>query len=307
VQISIIRFAVGLAFLGYASASDLRTRRVSDWVWIAMGGIALVVLEVELLVESASWQHQLLIVPIAIIFFAVFFGEEMWTEEGFRIKPVRIAFYVLALLVFLLTAYSFWQATGPDSDSYWAHVSMPALIVIAHVFYQLGVLRGGADAKAFMSIAILVPSYPSIGAGFPIVTLPSQIQGFVNLAFPFAIVVLLDAALLLVLLPLVLVVFNASRHDAKGIVSFFGYRADIEKLPRFAWLMDRIENGEHVQVLLPKKRENRAEQVRLLKEKGFERVWVTPQIPFLVPMTAGFVAALVVGNFALGLAKLFGH
>jgi len=307
VLISIIRFAFGLILLGFASASDFRTRRVNDWVWIAMGGFGLAILEAELLWSDASWEHQLIIVPTAIIFFAVFFGEEMWTEKGFRFRPVRLALYLLALSLFLFTSLRFWNAAGADAESYWAHVSMPVLLVIAHLFYQFGVLRGGADAKAFMSIALLVPSYPTLVAyGLPIVTIPIRIENFMNLAFPFALVVLLDAALILVFLPLTLLILNAAKGDFEGLISLFGYKVDIDKLPRFAWLMDRIDEGQHTRVLLPRRRENREEQVRLLKEKGLVRVWVTPQIPFLVPMTVGFVAAFVIGNFALGLARLFG-
>jgi preflagellin peptidase FlaK len=300
------RLLAGLAFLGFASYRDLKTRRVPDEVWIVMGVLALVLLEVEFVQGEAPWEHQLLLVSTAIIFFGVFFGEEMWTEEGFRLRPIRLLVYAIAGLLLVFLAFHFWNTSGSDSDAFWGHLSMPIMLVLAHLFYQFGLLRGGADAKAFMSIAILVPIYPSIDAGLPLVGLAPIIQHAVDLMFPFTLVALLDAALLLVLLPLFFLAFNASRADIKGIQALFGYRVDIDRVPKFVWLMDRVENGEHLRILLPRKREDRNEQIVKLREKGFDRVWVTPQIPFLVPMTFGFAAAFLVGNFILGLTLLFG-
>ncbi len=299
-----VRLLIGLVFLGYASFRDLRTRRVPDGAWIALGAISLGLLEAELLLAGASWEHQLLLVPTAIVFFGVFFGEEMWTEEGFRMRPLRLSLYLFAALLLLFSMYHFWNVAGGGSDIFWANLSMPLLLVLAHVFYQFGLLRGGADAKAFMSIAILVPAYPSLEAGLPLVGLAPSIQHAVDLMFPFALVALMDAALLLGLLPLALLVHNASRGDMRGIQALFGYKVSIERVPKFVWLMDRVENGAHVRILLPRKREDRQAQVALLREKGFDRVWVTPQIPFLIPMTFGFLAAFLIGNFVIGLMLL---
>jgi preflagellin peptidase FlaK len=301
------RFLAGLAFLGFASYRDLRTRRVPDEVWIVMGVLALVLLEVEFVQNGAAWELQLLLVPIAIIFFGVFFGEEMWTEEGFKLRSARLLAYVAAGLLLASLAYHFWNKGGSDSDAFWGHLSIPIMLVLAHLFYQFGLLRGGADAKALMSIAILVPMYPSIEPGLPLISLSPTIQHAVDLMFPFALVALLDAALLLVSLPLFFLAFNALRGDVKGIRALFGYRVGIDSVPKFVWLMELVENGKLVRVLLPRKKENRNEQIAKLREKGLDRVWVTPQIPFLVPMTFGFAAAFLVGNFILGLTLLFGR
>lgn len=300
-----VRLVIGIAFLGYASWRDVKTRRVPDNAWIVLGAAALVILEAELIQRGAPWEHQLLLLPTAIIFFAVFFGREMWTEEGFELRPLRLGLYILALVLMAYSIYHFWGTSGEQTDLFWAHLSMPVLLVLAHAFYQFGILRGGADAKAFMSIALLVPAYPSLGAGLPVVQLSQTAQSAMNLTFPFGLVVLLDAALLLVLMPIVLLIFNAFKKDVHGLEALFGYRVGIDKLPKFAWIMDRIENGEHVRVFFPRKRENREAELRKLKERGFDNVWVTPQIPFILPLTLGFLFAFLVGNFLVGLILLF--
>lgn len=301
---SAVRLVIGLAVFLYASWRDLRTRRVPDNTWIVLGVAALAILEVELLKDGAPLEHHLLLIPTAIIFFAVFFGEELWTEEGLRFRPLRLGLYVIALVVLAYSVQHFIGTSGEQTDLYWAHLSMPVLLVLAHVFYQFGILRGGADAKAFMSIALLVPAYPSLEVGLPVIHLSSIAQASMNLIFPFGLVVLLDAALLLIFLPIVLLILNASKRDVHGLEALFGYRVSIDRLPRFAWLMDKIENGEHVRVLFPRKRENREEEVMKLREKGLDHVWVTPQIPFILPLTLGFVSAFLIGNFFVGLTLL---
>lgn len=302
--LSAFRFAVGVMFLTYASFKDLKTRRVPDWVWVGFGTIALIVFEVELFLKEAKLEHQLILVPTCILFYTVFFGKEMWTEEGFKLRPLRLGLYILALIVLIYSTYHFWRVGGDDANLYWSHLSMPVLIVLAHVFYQFGLLRGGADAKAFMSIALLVPIYPNLDPSLPLAQLPPSVQNAVNITFPFAFVVLLDAALLLLILPVGLFFINTIRGDLHGIEAILGYRVRLDRLPKFAWLMDRIEEGEHIRVLFPRRSENREEQIQKLEEKGFKHVWVTPQIPFIVPMTIGFIMAFLVGNFIIGLVLL---
>lgn len=300
-----VRLLVGSVFLGYASFRDLRSRRVPDAAWIVLGALSLGLLEVELLLSGAPLEHHLILIPTAIIFYGVFFGEEIWPEEGFRFLPLRLSLYVLAALLLMFSVCHFWNIAWEESKIFWRNLSMPLLLVLAHLFYQIGLLRGGADAKAFMSIAILVPSYPSLEFGLPLVSLASAIQEAANLMFPFALVALMNAALLLIFLPLVLLIFNVSRGDAKGIEALFGCKVSIKEVPKFVWLMDRVENGAHLRILLPRKREDRQEQIALLMEKGFERVWVTPQIPFMIPLTLGFLSAFLIGNFIIGLMLLF--
>ncbi len=302
---SLLRFVIGLAFLSYASASDVRTRRIPDNLWVILGALAIVIVEVELLLKEATLENHLILIPTAIIFFAVFYGKEMWTEDGFRFRPIRFGLYLLSLILSVYLVIYFLTADREGSSLFWAHLSMPVLLVLAHVFYQFGFLRGGGDAKGFMCIALLIPVSPKLDVGFPLVQLPEAAQSSMDVTFPFALIVLLDAALILLVLPIALLILNLLRRDVHGFEALLGYQVSIDKLPKFVWLMDKIENGEHRRILFPKRQEDREEEVRKLKEKGFNRVWVTPQIPFILPMTLGFLSAFLVGNFIVGLVLLF--
>ncbi|HYS70937.1 MAG TPA: A24 family peptidase C-terminal domain-containing protein, partial [Thermoplasmata archaeon] len=61
-----------------------------------------------------------------------------------------------------------------------------------------------------------------------------------------------------------------------------------------------------VLVLFPKRRADPAGQVARLRARGIKRVWVTPQIPFMVPLLVGFGLAFVMGNLLVGLLGLTG-
>ena len=119
--------------------------------------------------------------------------------------------------------------------------------------------------------------------------------------FPFAFVILVDSALLFLIVPLLFLARNAARGDVTMPRALFGYRVSLAGVPKHVWLMDRIENGKPVHVYFPRRAEDRDEQLRLLREHGFKRVWVTPQLPFVTAMLGGFVLAVVAGNLLLAL------
>ena len=83
-------------------------------------------------------------------------------------------------------------------------------------------------------------------------------------------------------------VFNSSKRDVAFPEMILGYKMDIEEVEKkFVWSMERIVDGERAIVLFPKKDDK--ESLEILKEMGVKRVWVTPKIPFIVFIMAGFI------------------
>ncbi len=282
---------MGFAFLAVAAAMDWRSRRVKDEVWIVLGAVGLGLLELELILHEAAPAAHIVSVATAILYFGVFFGEPMWDDDGFHFRPIRLFLYaaVPVLLVFAL-----WGA-GAGTVVY-RLLTMPVMIAVAHAMYYVNLLRGGADAKAVMALALLFPgAYPHVGP-FPILTPSALVEPILAVWFPFAFVVLASSALLLLVLPLALLARNAAEGHAPLPRALFGYRVSIDRVPEFAWLMDRVENGERVTVYFPRQADDREEQLALLRERGVERVWVTPQLPFITAILAGYAIAVFLGN-----------
>lgn len=138
---------VAVPALGWAAWRDHRTRRVPGWLWwplIALGAVLL------------AWQG---------------------LQAAGRPPPSR--------LLFLLRA----------------GVSVGVLVPLAMVFYRLG-LVGGADAKAFVAIGVLFPTYPVYDLGTVVLPLVRPPLGV------FSLTVLTNGAILGLLYPAWLVAAN---------------------------------------------------------------------------------------------------
>jgi len=293
-EFSLLRFALGAAFLGYACVRDWKTREVSDKVWLILGSIAFIVLAVQLDGVEATWQEMLLLIPSALIFFDIFWDrDEIYDGETGKVHFGAIALYAAATASFIAGFYlaGFTGNTIPL-------MMLTAMIVLGILFFFMGVLHGGADAKAFITIAILAPVYPTF-LSFPLFETPFLL----GLGFPFALAVLLNSALMLLAVPPALMIFNATRGDLTMPRAAFGYRMPLEKAENaFVWPMERVVDGEVVIKLFPPKDDESVEDAyAALKEAGRDDIWVTPQIPFLIPLTIGFVVTFVVGNLLYAL------
>ena len=153
--------------LGWAAVRDWKTRRVPNDLWT----------------------------PLAFLGFALLLWEglvALGRPGGFRLFAVQVAFSVLFVVPL---AYGFWYVGG----------------------------FGGADARAFMVIAVLLPTYPYYEvAGY---ALP-QVQTLVGI---FSLTILTNTVLLGLAYPLVLGARNAVGGEF-SYVMFVGRRVDVPEL-----------------------------------------------------------------------------
>jgi len=290
-----LRFVLGLAFLAIAAVMDVRTRKVHNRLWFIMFFVGIMVLELGYITSKAP--AALLLTPIpAMIFFIVIFTEGEIGEDALS-EGANMALTVLLLVVAI--AIIIYQGQMLKYSSDWVRsLHIPIMIAVSYGLYLVGMLRGGADAKAFMGLAVLAPFYPSIGP-MPFIGSPEQMM----IILPFALVVLFDSALATMLVPLGYAVYNVGRGDIDRRM-FFGYRLALKLVPhRFVWLMEKMEDGEMVTELFPKRgtKKQLLRDIKALQKAGKKKVWVTPKIPFMVPMVAGYLLAFVAGNLIFGL------
>jgi len=290
---------IGIIFLALASAQDLRSRRVNDVVWIVLGSLAIIFIIAQLVTDNARWEYYLVLVPIAILFFDVFWDREAIYQEGkFQFVPLPIALYIISLVVMIWLLLSFY------TDTYFLMLfTAPVMILVCYGLYYSRLIKGGADAKALICISILLPYYPVL-YGYPMVNPGAPFIEGMSIMFPFALVVLLNASILMLFVPIAFLFYNIGKRSVKFPQCFVGYKVNINRVPRFTWLMERVEDDKIKISVFPKKSGNKLENIRKLKEHGLKEVWVTPQIPFIVPLTLGFIISFVVGNLFLGLVLL---
>ncbi|HYM39450.1 MAG TPA: A24 family peptidase C-terminal domain-containing protein [Thermoplasmata archaeon] len=303
---AVARVLVGAGFLVVAAVLDVRTRRVCDPIWIAMGTAGLAVLALDILTSAGSVNDWLLFGSAAILFYAVFFGNPLLDEDGVHVRPVRLLLLAVAAISFFAAVLlpnpvdSILLRFGVRGLPLSEFASVPILMIVYQGFFQLGLLRGGADTKAMMALTLLLPYYPDLSP-FPALAMPSNVAGAMRTVFPFSLVVLLNAAILFLAVPVAYLIVNAVRGEFEFPQALFGTKASLDGLPPHVWLMERVDRrGERVAVLFPSRSKDEAEEVAKLKAAGADRVWVQPKVPFMVPLLIGFVLACVVGNLMLG-------
>jgi preflagellin peptidase FlaK len=281
----LVRLGVAFVIACSASISDWRKREVSDAHWAVMGVAGLVLLAVQIVQDNVDLTYLLFLLPMAWYFFDMLVERRGMFEDG--INPLPIALYVgsFAIIAFLLSR--FWN------DGYmWQLLVIPILFVIIFFLYQFNFIKGGADAKALMAIALLVPQYPMLSP-FPLIHVAVTTQYIM----PFAILVLFNAALLTLVVPVVMLVYNLFKRDLKFPVMFFGYMMELPKArKKFVWPMEYIKDGVLKMSVFVRPDDSTEEQINQLEAAGKTRIWVTPKIPFLIPITASLLFSAIVGN-----------
>ncbi|MCJ7463987.1 MAG: hypothetical protein MUO81_04520 [Thermoplasmata archaeon] len=283
-----MRLVLSLSVLAYASFLDLRTRKVPNVYWIGLGVAGLGLILVQLYVDDMPIEYLLIFVPILAILADVYLGSE---EETTRAKLTTFGKYALALGSILALAYQY------GGDEYFQHLlAIPIIMLFVVVMYMLDIVRGGADAKALISLSILFPFYPAFGS------LPF-IHGETSAAetlLPFSFSILVNAAIIVALTPLVFLARNLSRKEFAFPLGLLGYKLDTAEIAnKHVWLMESIMDGKLVTHVRPRKQEDQKADIELLASSGYKRVWVTPKIPFILPMLVSLILTTVVGNILL--------
>ncbi len=186
-------------------------------------------------------------------------------------------------------------------------LSAGLIFVLVYILFQLGTF-GGADAKSLIVISIILPSYPvfsAFGFDFPLN------KPLLDL---FSFGILGNAVLLTVVVPLGLAVYNTSRmglHIDNPLYIFIGYKSRISDLAdKHIKLIQSFEE-ENGLVKFRFRRggveidETVISKLKVLSEKGIinDEVWVTPGLPFMIPITLGFFVAVVYGDMITELTK----
>ena len=226
IWLTLIRFLSAFLLLFFASYSDLKTRTVSDKIWVLMGVIGLLMLVIQ--------------------YFSV----------GFE-----------------TTAYL---------------LVIPMMFGVAYLLFRVGVIFGGADAKALMSLSILVPFWPKIGNLFPL---------WASI-LPFPWVIFSNSIFLFLFIPFILIVINAFKKNLEFPYYLVGYKMSIDRARKsFVWPLERVDDkGERSFVWHPVSDEQIQEEFDRLEKLGRKMVWVTPKIPFMIPLLIGFVLSFIVGD-----------
>ncbi|MDR2846311.1 MAG: hypothetical protein LBV63_03415 [Candidatus Methanoplasma sp.] len=273
----IAALVITILVLVSASLSDWKEREVSDVHWAVIGAVGLLMFTLYSVVEGGiRWEYLCLSAATTMVL-----ADILWDKEW---NP--IIFYPVMAVLFIVPLYS---NAGDPLNIAWA--SIPACYLVVMGMYLFGIIRGGADAKCVISLSILFPVYPSF-FGFPIIPVPGDAA---NEIFVPAISVLFLAALFSVVALCIYFAAVNIRNGDRGRHFFSGYRltigdAEMSKV----WPVEDAVDGIIVHSRISD--EDLSGVYARLREANAEKVWVTPMIPFIIPLYAATVFILVIGN-----------
>ena len=196
-------------------------------------------------------------------------------------------------------------------------LSILLLAVFCGVFYIFGRMHlfGGADAWALIFISFCIPTFPIT----PLLNSPPL--GFLSFS------VLINALILNLVAPVGIFVINIVRGNRAPLMyMFFGFPVKGDKIQEsWGFVMEDFEEkkgtvnrkfigftdslrrmfsgeGRVYTKDLREHPENYAKELALYKRAG--TVWISYAVPFIVPITAGLITAIVFGDFLLAIMKI---
>lgn len=228
-----------------------------------------------------------------------------------HLDPLDAARLFLAVAVLGFAAYTDWRWRRAPDALWWVLAGAGAVLLVAHAMtqpltarewpllgvallfaglayalYWLGLLAGGADAKALMALAVLFPLPLHLGA-FPLLASP----------LPPAFGVLGNALLAFLAVPLALLARNLARRDLRWPHALLGFRMPLARARRaHVWPMEHVQDGEVRTMLMPSRFVWEDADWEALGAAGKEQLWVTPKVPFMVPLLVGVVVTAFLGD-----------
>ncbi len=186
-------------------------------------------------------------------------------------------------------------------------ISAGFIFILTYILFQIGAF-GGADAKALIVLSLTIPTYPDLHALGYALSLNKPLYDI------FALSVLGNAALLTIVVPIGLVAYNIAKmglHIDNPAYVFMGYKTKISGLAgKHIRLIQGFEmvNGRVQSHFMWGGVEINEEKIRELKNlsgKGLikDEIWVTPSLPFMIPITLGFFTAVFYGDMMFELVK----
>jgi len=302
-----------LAGMGAAAWMDHLARRVPNRHWLVWSQPVLFLWILDLVVREADWTVFLtMLVPVCFASGAVL-GRPSLDDLRAGSRPDIVATVAYAAAGIGLAAGAARHAAvepidlllwsmPPAQALWWELVGVTLLIALFDLAWRLRLLHGGADAKALMWVAMLVPTWGALPW--------LSDQGGLVLHLPPALSILLWGGLAFLLLPPYNLVRNLMRADIARVsdlrLALHAERmSSKDVVDAHVWLLSDVEHALDGSLVLvhraraPRRtpsKEEVGERLALLEALGEERPWVTRKIPLLVVLLPACVAAIALGD-----------
>jgi preflagellin peptidase FlaK len=228
-------------------------------------------------------------------------------------------YFVLIVMIFAIVSALMLFSASAGARPAWGQPAVMILLlsVFCGVFYVFGRMNlfGGADAWALIFISFCVPTFPFT----PLLGTPPL--GFLSFS------VLINALLLNLVAPVGIFIINIIRGNRAPLMyMFFGFPVNgagirnewgfvMEEFEekngtvsrKFIGFFDSIRRmysgeGRVYTKDLRERPEDFAGELATYRKAG--TVWISYAVPFIIPITAGFITAVICGDFLFAIMKI---
>jgi len=289
--LDILRFLIGAVMLSYGSWSDLKTRRVSNLVWLISGslGALLLIYEFSTVWNDFGFYLWALLFATFVLFFNAFVDEYVLDKNQAIIWKSSQYFAIFCSLYFLFSFDS--NDVSKENYKILDVISISVLIVLMYIWYYFGPTIGGADVKAIMAISLVTP--------FTISFNEEAFTAFDSRGFPYPFVIFMNSLLIYLFIPLGLAIYNIIKGNMEKpfFHIFFGTKMDVEKAKNsFVWPMQQVVGDKVVMVAFVKHKLDTEGEWEKLEKKGITEPWITFKIPYIIPLTFSFFISAFLGD-----------
>jgi len=224
-------------------------------------------------------------------------------------------YFILVIVIFAIASFimmfSGWGISG-------IYIALAAIFCGAFYLFGRMHLFGGADAWALIFITFCIPTFP----GTPLLNIPQFGFGF------FSFSVLINALILTLVTPLGLFIINIVKGNRAPLqYMFFGFPVKGDAVQdawgfvmeeftdtkgtvnrRYIGFVESIRRmysgeGRAYTKDLRENPDNFRKELAMYKKAG--TVWISYAVPFIIPITLGFVTAIVFGDFLSAIIHIF--
>ena len=308
------RIGVLLIVMGWAAWMDHKDRRVPNEHWMVWVKPAIFIWGLDLIAQSADWSIYLTASAVVAYASTAIIGRPSLNDilAGSKIDIVVSFWYLISLVGIIGGAMKYGEVSpldvliGDSSENaslWWSTLSVLLTIFIIDLAWRCRLIHGGADAKALMLVAILIPSWNTM----PLISNHTYDS---VIALPPALALLMWGGLTFLLIPIILFFKNILQSNISSIsdlrLSWHASKMKLENVfQSHVWLLTSvIDLPDGTSKVYNKSRaprrtptdEQLLSDIKLLEQHGVDEVWISYKLPLLVFLFPVIIPMAIFGD-----------
>ena len=308
------RISVLILAMGWAAWMDHKNRRVGNEHWMVWVKPALFLWALDLIAQEADWTIFLTASAVVAYASTSIIGRPTLNDifSGNKMDLIVSSWYVLSLAGIIGGSLKYGNISpievlvGNETGSaalWWGTLSGLLTILIIDLAWRFRLIHGGADAKALMLVAILIPSWDTM----PLI---SDKTSDSLVALPPSLALLMWGGLTFILIPFILLVKNIFNSNISSFSDLkLSWHASKMKLSKVkdshVWLLTSIiqlpdgSSKVYQKSRAPRRTPSDEElnnSIKELENFDVEEVWISYKLPLLVFLFPAIIPLALLGD-----------